>query len=439
MNKQAKKLLKEGLEDDGKSATKDAASGYSSGVLEWIKNNPGLVGGGVVGSGLGATLSYLLGADSWPGMIGSGIAGGIVGGGAGYYGRKLYRNLENLREAKRRLQNEKVDFGSKKEVVQYLKDYNPEILDENGKLPKEHPANTLINLVKEHRNDPDVEGASLPRSWVDKLSEDKLEELGFEPSYVAVPEAGQTSVRTFRHPFNNLHFHEHENDSFIMHEDTWPSLSMLQRRRDIVGLNSGARKGLTGFVPTAVQGLKHGIVEGVPGYLTYTRNRMLGGPTYYDRTQSHKAVNAVDEGIRYLMNTTDLITPDKGYGNSVLERAKEFTRKQTKPEEWSPARAAITAGAVTGIPGLIAYNSSRNRKLNDKDVLPKPYRETARASLSTAGLIGGLMMGNKAREAISGSFNGGSPWPRFIGEVGSPVMGGLGGYMLGRHLFPSST
>lgn len=137
--------------------------------------------------------------------------------------------------------------------------------------------------IERNRERPDLPGSAtvLSRTAVpyDELSTKDLEGLGFLRSIVAVPEAGQSSIVTYRHPTNNLHFHRHD-DRWLYHEDEWPAFAMtLQRLRD-AGSSTPMRT-LLREEPNAVWGAAaHGIVEGIPGYANYLGGRILGRPTF---------------------------------------------------------------------------------------------------------------------------------------------------------------
>lgn len=129
----------------------------------------------------------------------------------------------------------------------------------------------------------------MPRIPIPKkfLSPKDLYRAGFVDSYVAVPELGQTSWRTFRHPLHNLHLHEH-GDLLNMHVDSLPSMAMtsvknslsrkdLRRLIDLapsgVPLNRLPRHGRTrsfkNKISDTLSGLGHVVTEGVPGFINY--------------------------------------------------------------------------------------------------------------------------------------------------------------------------
>ena len=138
-------------------------------------------------------------------------------------------------------------------------------------------------LVQQHRTNPDYTGTVnvLGRSMIDydQLPTAALRELGFIPSYVAVPEAGQSSLRTYRHPDNNMHFHKHT-DKWVYHEDSWPSISMVAENMRQKGIENPYKEILFNNPSKLGQGALHGVVEGVPGYFNYLAGRITGRPTF---------------------------------------------------------------------------------------------------------------------------------------------------------------
>lgn len=138
----------------------------------------------------------------------------------------------------------------------------------------------LERIMKAHMESPEfgsvtsLSRSSLPAS---ELSVDELRAAGFVPSYVAVPETGQTEMRTWRNPFNNMHFHRH-GDRWLYHVDNYPSLSMQLKalkelRRAGMGTKDISRKEL---LKQLGLGMKHVIQEGFPGYVTYGTGTILG-------------------------------------------------------------------------------------------------------------------------------------------------------------------
>lgn len=139
------------------------------------------------------------------------------------------------------------------------------------------------------------------------LSEQDIHKtLGFVPVNIAVPEAGQTKLRSFRHPDHNYHVHEH-GDQWSIHEDEHPSTTMLMHRikrernqarelakKGIVSVKRHAhqaaggvkRKKAPGYgevAKAAIQGMPHLIGEGVPGMAYYVKGRVTRGAGMVDK------------------------------------------------------------------------------------------------------------------------------------------------------------
>ena len=110
---------------------------------------------------------------------------------------------------------------------------------------------------------------------VNSLSPRAIRDAGFLPSYVAVPERGQSSYRTYRHPYNNMHLHRH-GDSWLAHEDSWPAFSMALARWNSENPGAGLREKAKALGPLVGEAMSHGLVEGVPGWLTHIRGTILG-------------------------------------------------------------------------------------------------------------------------------------------------------------------
>ena len=140
------------------------------------------------------------------------------------------------------------------------------------------------------RNRPDLPGSTTvlarARYPYEKLPTEDMRRLGFLPSIVAVPEAGQSSLVTWRHPESNLHFHRH-NDKWIYHEDEWPSFSMVLENLKNQGITNPYRHIITQNPGILRDVALHGIVEGLPGYNNYLAGRILGRTTFSDQIKGN--------------------------------------------------------------------------------------------------------------------------------------------------------
>lgn len=99
----------------------------------------------------------------------------------------------------------------------------------------------------------------------DVLSERDIHQLGFVPVKLAIPEAGQDRLESFRHPTNLYHIHSHP-EGWTMHADEHPAATMLAR-----AAHTPAKK-----VKAFAGGVPHAKDEGLPGLYYYLRGRLKG-------------------------------------------------------------------------------------------------------------------------------------------------------------------
>jgi len=121
-----------------------------------------------------------------------------------------------------------------------------------------------------------------------RLPKEHLEQLGFEPVAIAIPEAGQDEFASYRNPNNLFHLHSH-GDHWTMHEDEHPSLTMALR-------NAPIEK-----VPEAVvSGLSHIATEGIPGAYKYISHRITGSGNMLDAVmnESKQKKNSIGQPIQ---------------------------------------------------------------------------------------------------------------------------------------------
>lgn len=98
------------------------------------------------------------------------------------------------------------------------------------------------------------------------LTEDEIKELGFVPVKIAVPESGETRVRSFRHPRNLYHIHEH-GDMWSLHRDRHVSATMLM-------LSEPGHK-----LQNVLSGTKHIFTEGIPGVYYWLKGKITDAPS----------------------------------------------------------------------------------------------------------------------------------------------------------------
>lgn len=108
-----------------------------------------------------------------------------------------------------------------------------------------------------------------------KLTEQDLATLKFEPVTVAIPEAGQDRFQSYRNPHNLFHIHSHP-EGWTMHEDRHPAATMLSR----------GVKGIAAKTKTMIQGIPHVSDEGIPGLYYYGKGLLSGAKSTATRLMS---------------------------------------------------------------------------------------------------------------------------------------------------------
>ena len=209
------------------------------------------------------------------------------------------------------------------------------------------------------------------------LSRQNLHSAGFVPSYVAVPERGQTSYLTYRHPFNNLHIHRH-GDQWLFHEDSWPALSMAIARWKHDNPDASLRDAGKAILPLLSESVSHGALEGVPGWLTHIRGTILG-----------------EGGFRIPGRTI---------------------------EAQPPAVQVLRGAAASGLAGLAA-----------RGILRKPGIGRSTAAV-TAGALSGSVLAAELHQALHNRGYA-SPHPTLPSaalQIGAPIAGGVAGWMATR-------
>jgi uncharacterized membrane protein (UPF0127 family) len=162
---------------------------------------------------------------------------------------------------------------------------DPRVSRADVALTRRNVYNALHRLTT---GSPDIEVAggldrvAIPRT---EISEAALPHIGFEPSIIAIPERGQTQIRTYRQPGTNLHLHKHKEHWFV-HKDKHPSL--LTSIKHSLGRPIGEQ------AQAAWQGLKHFTLEGIPGGARYIYRLVTGAPTYEEVIKGEKAAAVVE-------------------------------------------------------------------------------------------------------------------------------------------------
>jgi hypothetical protein len=240
-------------------------------------------------------------------------------------------------------------------------------------------ARFFADALLKHRKTPELsmDVGALPRSTLpaDVATDKEMKTLGFLPSYVAVPERGQTQLRTWRHPYTGMHLHRH-GQRWIFHEDNWPSFSMqmakFKKENPGVSLPAAANFGAKTFLTDS---LPHVMYEGVPGYVNYTYNTVMGNPTFssiLDHTEKQKTVpDQLGRGLAASVALGALYSglgrnPEKFYsgtgaglgflGGNVLSKHVQNFAQQYNPNLRNPGPGSLALTA--GIPLATAFAGS---------------------------------------------------------------------------------
>jgi len=214
---------------------------------------------------------------------------------------------------------------------------------------------------------------SIPRSMISKqqLSKDEMLSAGFVPSLVSVPERGQKTWTSYRHPSSGTHIHDHDED-WVIHNDDWPSMAMQSIK---------ARH--TGNKVNYAEGAKHTVFEGIPGYYNFGLSSILGSPTIPQLIKDPELANRATAGRAALGLLTATAIP-AGLASLL-------------PGDRS-GRALRTGGTVAGgLGGLMAAQKLRG-------TLPVRFSSDPRVRFfgDTAGLVGGALGGRALARRLDG-------------------------------------
>lgn len=232
-------------------------------------------------------------------------------------------------------------------------------------------AQLLVDSVSRHREKPDFAPPNtLARSEINlsDLSEDSLLNAGYVPSYIAVPERGQTQLKTYRHPFNGTHFHLH-GDKWRFHEDKWNSAQMLMKRYDIEHPTASDAERLKYFTSVVLpDSAGHIINEGFPNYVLYAKDSILGndavvGDNKPSAMRAAKGIGATALGLaaaRKLLTgkarpVESLLTTGGFVGSAIAaDKLGDFLTSK-KPEIFGvPGAANTVVRGVLPIAGALA-------------------------------------------------------------------------------------
>lgn len=162
-----------------------------------------------------------------------------------------------------------------------------------GPAPRSKPLTSLtdaekINLTNKfegYKNKLETDGVlagtyhkriPIPKTQV---GQDDLLHLGFQPVAIAIPESGQKSFYSYRHPKMLHHLHDH-GDYWTMHVDEHPSMTMALQSAKTLGAKLKA----------VASGTQHIVTEGLPGLYKYIANRFEGGEGMLDAVKRDMAL-----------------------------------------------------------------------------------------------------------------------------------------------------
>lgn len=238
----------------------------------------------------------------------------------------------------------------------------------------------------EHKTNPDYTAPGmLSRSRLPKKEwkEEDFKDLGFLPSYAVVPEAGQTKLRTFRHPDHNFHIHEHE-DGWIMHEDAHSSLSMLLNRKGKKDLDA------------VKEAIKHVVSEGTPASFRYTAAALSGAPSWKQTFKGE--IPSVKERIGSTLKNSALL----GATGALAGGALPSESKNERANRAATAGLGVSGG-VLGLTGGTYAAAALSDLLQDskKDSESRNWKEvSALVGLPLLGTLSGAYGGAKLGDAL---------------------------------------
>lgn len=137
------------------------------------------------------------------------------------------------------------------------------------------------------------EGTGHKRIFIpkDELTKEQIEDvLGFVPVTIAIPEAGQKKLVSYRNPTNLYHIHEYDK-YWTMHEDRNAASTMLvkkwfmERTGQLKSAASQANTSIFTPIKLLLEGMPHVLEEGIPGAYYYLKGQLLGGKSMLQRLQ----------------------------------------------------------------------------------------------------------------------------------------------------------
>jgi hypothetical protein len=150
---------------------------------------------------------------------------------------------------------------------------------------------------------------AIPKKFL--TQEQLTERLGFVPVKIAVPEAGQTTGRSFRHPKLLHHIHEHEN-FWTMHVDRHSAATMELYRYEKEAEKRGEPTSFLKKLALVGGGLKHVFTEGIPGAYYYIKGRLSGAPELMKRFATE-----VESGYWQLISRMERLSDSGGFWSNL--------------------------------------------------------------------------------------------------------------------------
>ena len=286
-----------------------------------------------------------------------------------------------------------------------LQDYFMDVAGKDEKLQQK--GNIIADLFRRHLKNPDFEpsGATLPRSKIsaDRISEKDFENLGYFPSYVAVPERGQSQIKTYRHPFSGTHFHKHD-DNWFAHYDKWPSFSQTRKQFKLKNPGAGIKEQLQHAWDVGIkESLPHVMVEGVPGYINYAYNTLADTSNFQDFMNDGAKQISPQTQFSNVAKSIAGITGASLLGKTLYDRAVNLKQPSAKS---LLSTGSTTAGALSGFAGSTFLTNKLIDYLgNTKNIKDFQHPTAASAALMTGvpllATIAGGYLGNRAADSFS--------------------------------------
>jgi hypothetical protein len=275
------------------------------------------------------------------------------------------------------------------------------VLEAGGNEETAQRLSGFADILTRHNKAPDFQfnSLTLPRSVVsfDDFNKDDLKMLGFVPSLVAVPERGQRAITTWRHPYTGAHLHKHK-ENWMLHDDKWPSLSMVSLQNKLENPDQPFMDRMRYNISYGLKkSLPHVVYEGIPGYVNYTYNSILGMPT-------------ISEVMKGTATQPDLLEKYKGAGLGVLG-----------------------ASGLAALLGLLREKTIGDREYSKDDMT----RSVFGGGGAMGGFLAGKTLANNIHPAIVERFGSDFAHPGLKSltvSTGLPLLGAGLGFLGGRGL-----